>query len=54
MNDFIVEFILFGLQLLFWYAIGNIFLNFLLRQSSTRNKEIENIIRQKKKLKKFL
>ena len=45
MNDFIVEFILFGLQLLFWYAIGNIFLNFLLRQSSSRNKEIENIIR---------
>ena len=44
MSNLIVEFILFALQLLFWWTVSSILVNFLLRQSSTRNKEIENII----------
>lgn len=45
MNDFIVEFILFGLQLLFWYTIGNIFLSFLFRRSDQETKlKIEKML----------
>jgi hypothetical protein len=44
MSNLIVEFILFALQLLFWWTVSSILVNFLLRQSSTRNKEIEHIL----------
>jgi hypothetical protein len=44
MSNLIVEFILFALQLLFWWTVSSILVNFLLRQSNTKNKEIEHIL----------
>jgi hypothetical protein len=45
MNDFIVEFIVFAFQLLFWYTITSIFLNFLLRRVDKEAKDdIEKIL----------
>jgi len=44
MSNLIIEFIIFACQMFFWGIVSSIFLNFLLRRSSTRNKEIENII----------
>ena len=45
MNDFIVEFIVFAFQLLFWYTISSIFLNFLLRRVDKEAKDdIEKIL----------
>lgn len=45
MTDFIVEFIVFVFQLLFWYTIGSIFLNFLLRRVDKEAKDdIEKIL----------
>jgi hypothetical protein len=45
MTDFIVEFIVFAFQLLFWYTISSIFLNFLLRRVDKEAKDdIEKIL----------
>jgi len=45
MTELIVEFILFALQLLFWYTISSIFLNFLLRRVDKEAKDdIEKIL----------
>ena len=45
MTDFIVEFILFALQLWFWYTITNLFLSFLLHRAEKEAKQdIEKIL----------
>ena len=45
MTDFIVEFILFALQLWFWYTIANLFFSFLLyRAEKEAKQDIEKIL----------
>lgn len=45
MTDFIIEFILFALQLWFWYTIANLFFSFLLyRAEKEAKQDIEKIL----------
>lgn len=45
MTDFIIEFILFAFQMLFWYTIANIFFSFLLyRAEKNAKQEVKQLV----------